>query len=67
MDGALWHATGEAGQSDIRRLQADTGAVLERLQMPDGISVSGLEADGGELFYCGGGNDGRVYAVKRSG
>ncbi len=65
VDGELWHATGEAGQSDIRRLQADTGTVLERLQMPDGISVSGLEADGGELFYCGGGNDGRVYAVKR--
>ncbi len=65
VDGELWHATGEAGQSDIRRVQPDTGAVLERLQMPDGISVSGLEGDGGELFYCGGGNDGRVYAVKR--
>ena len=65
VDGALWHATGEAGQSDIRRLQVDTGEVLERLQMPDNIGVSGLESDGGELFYCGGGDDGRVYAVKR--
>jgi len=65
VDGALWHATGEAGQSDIRRLEVATGAVLERLQMPENISVSGLESDGGELFYCGGGDDGRVYAVKR--
>ncbi|AMJ56156.1 MULTISPECIES: glutaminyl-peptide cyclotransferase [Stenotrophomonas] len=65
VDGALWHATGEAGQSDIRRLEVATGEVLERLQMPGNISVSGLESDGGELFYCGGGDDGRVYAVKR--
>ncbi len=65
VDGALWHATGEAGQSDIRRLEVATGAVLERLQMPENISVSGLESDGDELFYCGGGDDGRVYAVKR--
>ncbi|WP_269792097.1 glutaminyl-peptide cyclotransferase [Stenotrophomonas sp. Iso1] len=65
VDGELWHATGEAEQSDIRRIDPETGAVLERLQMPDSISVSGLEADGGDLFYCGGGLSGRVHAVKR--
>lgn len=65
VDGELWHATGEGDESDIRHIDPETGAVLERLQMPNGISVSGLEADGGELFYCGGGNSGRVHAVKR--
>jgi len=65
VDGELWHATGESVESDIRRIDPQTGAVLERLQMPAGISVSGLEADGGELFYCGGGRNGRVHAVKR--
>lgn len=65
VDGELWHATGEGDESDIRRVDPATGAVLERLQMPNGISVSGLEADGGELFYCGGGRNGRVHAVKR--
>ena len=65
VDGELWHATGEGDESDIRRIDPETGEVLERLQMPDGISVSGLEADGGELFYCGGGRSGRVHAVKR--
>jgi len=65
VDGELWHATGEGEESDIRHIDPDTGAVLERLQMPAGISVSGLEADGGELFYCGGGRNGQVHAVKR--
>ncbi|MNM69489.1 SMP-30/Gluconolaconase/LRE-like region [compost metagenome] len=65
VDGELWHATGEGDESDIRHIDPETGEVLERLQMPDGISVSGLEADGGELFYCGGGRSGRVHAVKR--
>ncbi|MCD9088066.1 glutaminyl-peptide cyclotransferase [Stenotrophomonas sp. SY1] len=64
VDGELWHATGEGDESDIRHIDPETGAVLERLQMPAGISVSGLEADGGDLFYCGGGRSGRVYAVK---
>lgn len=65
VDGELWHATGEGEESDIRRIDPETGTVLERLQMPAGISVSGLEADGDELFYCGGGRNGRVHAVKR--
>lgn len=33
--------------------------------MPEGMHVSGLEADGGERFYCGGGTSGKVRAVKR--
>ena len=65
VDGQLWHGTGEGEESDIRRVDPQDGTVLERLRMPPGISVSGLEADGGDLFYCGGGRSGRVHAVKR--
>jgi len=27
--------------------------------------VSGLESDGGDLFFCGGGSTGKVRAVRR--
>jgi glutamine cyclotransferase len=65
VDGELWHGTWEGEDSDIRRIDADTGAVIERLQMPRGSGVSGLESDGADLFYAGGGPNGRVRAVKR--
>ena len=64
-DGELWHGTWEKDESDIRRIDPQSGAVLERLKMPDGIGVSGLESDGAELFYCGGGASGKVRAVRR--
>jgi len=65
VDGELWHGTWEGDESDIRRIDPSSGAVLERLQMPAGTAVSGLESDGGDLFYCGGGSSGKVRAVKR--
>jgi glutamine cyclotransferase len=65
VDGELWHGTWEADESDIRHVDPDSGAVLERLQMPPGIGVSGLESDGADLFYCGGGESGKVRAVRR--
>jgi glutamine cyclotransferase len=65
VDGELWHGTWEGDESDIRRIEADTGAVLERLAMPPGTGVSGLESDGAGLFYCGGGPSGKVRAVRR--
>ncbi len=65
VDGALWHGTWEADDSDIRRIDPDPGAVIERLEMPPGMGVSGLESDGGELFYCGGGPSGTLRAVRR--
>lgn len=65
VDGELWHGTWEEDASDIRRINPDNGAVLERLEMPSGTSVSGLESDGHDLFYCGGGNSGKVRAVRR--
>ena len=65
VDGELWHGTWEGDDSDIRRIDPRTGAVLERLEMPRGTAVSGLESDGADLFYCGGGGSGKVRAVRR--
>lgn len=67
VDGELWHGTWEGEESDIRRVEPDTGAVLERLEMPHGTGVSGLESDGGDRFYCGGGPSGKVRVVRRPG
>jgi hypothetical protein len=39
--------------------------VLERVEMPAGTGVSGLESDGDERFFCGGGNSGVVRAIRR--
>jgi len=39
--------------------------VLERLEMPEGTGVSGLESDGRDRFFCGGGSTGKVRAVRR--
>jgi glutamine cyclotransferase len=64
-DGELWHGTAESGESDLRRLDPHTGKVLESLAMPAGTAVSGLEADGGDRFFCGGGTSGTVRAVRR--
>jgi glutamine cyclotransferase len=66
-DGALWHGTWEADESELRRVDPGTGEVLERVEMPPGTGVSGLESDGGDRFFCGGGGSGRVRAVRRPG
>jgi len=65
IDGELWHGTWEGEQSDLRRVDPRTGEVLEEIAMPPGLSVSGLESDGGGQFFCGGGQSGRVRAVRR--
>src|SRR5580693_7906955 len=65
VDGELWHATSEGDESEIRRVDPQTGEVLEKLDMPPGVSVSGLESDGGDQFFCGGEGSGRVRAVRR--
>ena len=65
VDGELWHATWEGDQSDLRRVDPQTGKVLERLEMPPGVSVSGLESDGGDRFFCGGERSGKIRAVRR--
>jgi streptogramin lyase len=65
VDGELWHGTWEGDRSELRRIDPNTGAVLESLDMPAGIKVSGLESDGKDRFFCGGGNSGTVRAVRR--
>ena len=65
VDGDLWHGTWEGDHSDLRRIDPMTGAVLETIEMPPGIGVSGLESDGGARLFCGGGNSGRLRAVRR--
>ena len=62
VDGELWHGTWEGDESDLRRIDPQTGEVLEQLEMPPGVGVSGLESDGGDQFFCGGGNSGKVQA-----
>jgi streptogramin lyase len=64
VDGELWHGTSER-ESEIRQIDPATGGVLTRLTMPQGVEVSGLESDGRDLFYAGGGSSGRVRAVRK--
>lgn len=65
VDGELWHATWESEQSELRQIDPKTGAVLEQLEMPEGLIISGLESDGKEQFFCGGGSSGKVRVVQR--
>jgi glutamine cyclotransferase len=65
VDGELWHGTWEGDESELRRVDPRTGEALERIEMPPGVGVSGLESDGGDRFFCGGGSSGKVRAVRR--
>jgi glutamine cyclotransferase len=65
VDGELWHGTWQGDESDLRRIDAHTGETLETLEMPPGVGVSGLESDGADQFFCGGGESGKVRAVRR--
>jgi len=65
VEGELWHATWEGDESELRHIDPRTGEVLEALEMPPGANVSGLESDGADRFYCGGGRSGKVRAVRR--
>ena len=65
VDGELWHGTSEGGESELRRVDPRTGRIVERVDMPSGVQVSGLESDGGDRFFCGGGEGGTIRAVRR--
>ena len=65
IDGELWHATLENGESDLRRLDPRTGEVLEHVEMPHGVQISGLDSNGGDQFFCGGTTSGKIRAVRR--
>jgi glutamine cyclotransferase len=65
VEGELWYGTWEGDESDLTRVDPRTGEVLEKVEMPPGVGVSGLESDGRDQFFCGGGSSGKVRAVRR--
>jgi glutamine cyclotransferase len=65
VDGELWHGTLEAEKSELRQIDPRSGEVLEQLDMPAGITVSGLESHGRDTFFCGGAGSGKLRAVRR--
>jgi glutamine cyclotransferase len=65
VDGELWHGTWENDESELRHIDPATGAVKGSVEMPAGVYVSGLESDGKDRFYCGGGKSAKVRAVRR--
>jgi len=65
VDGEMWHGTLEEGESELRRVDPQTGEVLEKIEMPAGVTVSGLESDGADRFFCGGASSGKLRAVRR--
>jgi outer membrane protein assembly factor BamB len=67
VDGELWHGTLEGDESDLRQINATTGEVLQQLEMPHGAAVTGLESNGADRFFCGGGKSGKLRSMKRPG
>jgi glutamine cyclotransferase len=65
VDGELWHGTWENEESELRRVDPGTGEVLENLELPPGVTVSGLESDGGDQFFFGETRSPKVVAVRR--
>ncbi len=65
VEGELWHGVWQDEASEVRRIDPVTGEVFERLEMAEGEGVSGLEWDGGERFFCGGGGSGVLRAIRR--
>jgi glutamine cyclotransferase len=65
VDGELWHGTWQGDESHLMRIDPHSGEVLEQLALPPGTGLSGLESDGADQFFCGGGSSGIVRAVRR--
>ena len=65
VDGELWHGTWENDESSLRRVDPESGAVSDELDMPAGVGISGLESDGKDQFFCGGGKAAKVRVVRR--
>jgi glutamine cyclotransferase len=65
VDGELWHGAMDGDESGLRRIDPRTGEVLESLEMPSCVGVSGLESDAADRFFCGGGSSGKVRVVRR--
>ena len=66
VDGELWHATWEGDESELRRIDPANGRGPGATgHARRGPNVSGLESDGADRFFCGGGTSGKVRAVRR--
>jgi glutamine cyclotransferase len=65
VEGELWHATWEGDESELRRIDPQSGKVVQQVKMPPGVGVSGLDSDGGDRFFCGGGGSGKLRVVRR--
>lgn len=65
LEGELWYGTWEDDRSDLRHIDPLTGEVLEQIDMPPGTAVSGLDNNGRDQFFCGGGSSGKIRAVRR--
>jgi outer membrane protein assembly factor BamB len=63
-EGDLWHGALEGECAELRRIDSTSGEVLEALALPDAF-VSGLEYDGHDRFYAGGGKSGRLRVIRR--
>lgn len=64
-NGELWHGALDDDSAELRRVDPERGDVLMSVALPEGIFVSGLEADGAGLFYCGGGSSGKLRVVRK--
>lgn len=64
VDGQLWHGYSNDGEGGLERIDPANGNVLATLDMP-GMSVSGVESDGADRFFVGGGDSGKVRIVSR--
>ena len=65
VDGELWHGTSEATRAICGGSIRERERFWKSSTCPPGVHVSGLESDGGDRFFCGGGKSGKVTAVRR--
>lgn len=65
LDNELWHGTWDGDDNELRYIDPQTGEVLESIAMPHGVGISGLESNGRDRFFCGGGNSGKLRVVRR--
>ncbi|XYH93200.1 glutamine cyclotransferase [Sorangium sp. So ce1128] len=67
-DGDLWHGVmrdEDGAPSELRRVDAQRGEVLDRLALPEGVRVSGVEADASGRLWCGDPATGKLRAVRK--
>ncbi len=65
----LWHGTDENGESELRHVDPNSSEVLERLALPAGMGLSGLElgiADesAAPALLCGGSRSGKIRVIR---